>query len=388
MKCFSKGLLSLFIFLFVVCGPAKAAEVLIPSPPQLGASAYLLMDATTGEIIVEQNADQQLPPASLTKMMTSYIVSNEIVRGTASMDDEVTISEKAWRKGGSKMFVEVGKKVPVRDLLRGVIIQSGNDASIALAEYIAGSEDSFADLMNQQASRLGMTNTLFKNATGWPDPEGEHLTTTRDLATLSRALINDFPKHYAIYAEKYFTFNNIKQPNRNQLLWSDESVDGIKTGHTEEAGFCLVASAKKNDMRLISVVMGTPSERARALESQKLLTYGFRYYQTRQLYQAMEKVDQRKIWGGSVDQLNIGPASNIIATLPRGTENKLSVEVSTDSIIKAPITRGQKIGTLTVSLDEKLVIKQPLVALSDIPQGALHKRLLDEIKLFFIKNSP
>lgn len=260
----------------------QAQEVIIPSPPQLAATAYLLMDADTGKVLVEHNADERLPPASLTKMMTAYIVSEEVERNRASENEMVNISVKAWQKGGSKMFVREGTEVKLMDLLRGVIIQSGNDASIALAEHIAGSEEGFAEVMNQTAAQLGMVNTQFQNSTGWP-AEG-HYTTARDLAVLAKAVIEDHPDHYSLYSEKYFSYNGINQANRNRLLFRDESVDGLKTGHTEEAGYCLVASAVRRDMRLISVVMGTSSENARAAETEKLLSYGFRYYQTQSIY--------------------------------------------------------------------------------------------------------
>src|SRR5690606_13601838 len=273
---------------------SPSQQIIIPSPPQLAASGYLLIDADTGAVLVEHNADERLPPASLTKMMSSYIVSEEIESGRISEEDMVNISVKAWRMGGSKMFIREGTQVSVKDLLLGVIVQSGNDATVALAEYVSGSEDAFVDVMNQKAALMGMTSTHFENSTGWP-AEG-HLTTARDLGILARAIINDHPEHYALYKEKYFVWNDIRQPNRNLLLFRDETVDGLKTGHTEEAGYCLVASAKRNGMRLISVVMGTASENARAAESQKLLAYGFRYYETLSLYNAGTELSKTRVW--------------------------------------------------------------------------------------------
>ncbi|KZZ19603.1 D-alanyl-D-alanine carboxypeptidase, partial [Oleiphilus sp. HI0080] len=280
---FSSTFTSLLL-LALFASSAASKPALIPAPPQVGASSYVLMDATTGEIIIEENANESLPPASLTKMMTAYIVESEIAQGNVSLTDEVPVSVKAWRTGGSKMFIKEGTKVLLEDLLKGVIIQSGNDASIALAEYLAGSEEAFADIMNQQAIQLGMTGSNFMNATGLPSDS--HYSTAHDMALLAKAIIQHYPEQYAVYKEKYFTYNNIRQPNRNRLLWRDKSVDGLKTGHTEEAGYCLVSSAKRDDMRLISVVMGTSSEEARVKETQKLLNYGFRYYETTPLYTA------------------------------------------------------------------------------------------------------
>lgn len=359
-----------------------AEPVLIPAPPQLAASGYLLMDASTGEVLVEKNADAPLPPASLTKMMTSYIVSGEIARGNLSEDEMVNISVKAWKMGGSKMFIREGTQVSVKDLLRGVIIQSGNDASVALAEQIAGSEESFVDIMNQQAALLGMTGTHFENATGWP-AKG-HITTASDLAILARALIRDYPEHYAMYAEKYFKYNGINQANRNKLLFRDPSVDGLKTGHTEEAGYCLVSSAAKDDMRLIAVVMGARSEEARAVESQKLLTYGFRYFQTHKLYALGDEISSVRIWSGKADNLAIGVADDVFLTIPRGAQENLQATMHVDNIIKAPIAAGQELGNVTVELDGKLLLDIPLVAQQVVEPAGFFSRIWDSIKLFFM----
>jgi len=390
IKMFSK-VLSVYAFLLmasvllvntVLIGVAQAKPALIPAPPQVSASSYILMDATSGEVIVEYDSHVQLPPASLTKMMTAYIVENEVSQGNIHLYDEVPISVKAWKTGGSKMFIKEGSKVILEDLLKGVIIQSGNDASIALAEYVAGSEDAFADVMNQQAVLLGMTNSSFMNATGLPS-EG-HYSTAADLAALALAIINDFPEQYPLYSEKYFTYNNIRQPNRNRLLWRDKSVDGLKTGHTEEAGFCLVASAKRNDMRLISVVMGTNSENARAKETQKLLNYGFRYYQTHTLYTAGQSLSENQVWGGSLDLVQLGLAKDIIVTIPRGHKSELDAEVTVNNVIEAPVNVGQEFGRLIVKLDDKVIVDESLVALEPVPEGGLFKRLWDMVKLFFI----
>lgn len=362
---------------------ALAAPAIIPAAPQLSASGYLLLDADTGKVLVEHNADEQLPPASLTKMMTSYIVSGDIERGKISENDPVPISVKAWRMGGSKMFVREGTQVSVIDLLRGVIVQSGNDASVALAEHVAGSESAFVDVMNQQAALLGMNSTHYKNATGWP-AEG-HLTTARDLSLLARALINDHPEHYRLYSEKYFTYNGINQPNRNKLLFTDDTVDGIKTGHTDEAGFCLVASAKRDGMRLISVVMGTQSEKARAQESQKLLAYGFRYYQTHQVYAAGQVLSESRVWGGKQNLVSLGVAERVALTIPRGAEKSLKAEIKIPEVIKAPLEQGQPLGSLVISLEDDVLYDQPLVVTEAVQQAGFLSRLWDAIKLFFVQ---
>lgn len=360
---------------------APSQQVIIPSPPQLAASGYLLMDADTGAIIVEHNADERLPPASLTKMMSSYIVSEEIEKGRIAEEDMVNISVKAWRMGGSKMFIREGTQVSVKDLLLGVIVQSGNDATVALAEHVSGSEEAFVDVMNQKAAQMGMTNTHFENSTGWP-AEG-HVMTAKDLGILARAIINDHPEHYALYKEKYFIWNDIRQPNRNLLLFRDETVDGLKTGHTEEAGYCLVASAKRNGMRLISVVMGTNSENARAAESQKLLAYGFRYFETLSLYNAGAEVNKSRVWGGKSEEVGLGIAEDIKLTLPRGRQKDLQANMHINEVIKAPIELGQVLGKVTIELDGKPQAETSLVALQAVEQAGFFARIWDSIKLFF-----
>jgi len=362
--------------------PVQPKPVVVPEAPQLAASAYILVDATTGSIIVEHDADHQQPPASLTKMMSSYLVADAIEKGQTSEDAMVPISVKAWKMGGSRMFVREGTQVPLIDLLRGVIVQSGNDATVALAEFIAGSEDAFVNLMNQRAAQMGMANTHFENSTGWP-AEG-HLTTAKDLAILARAIINDHPRHYELYSEKYFHYNNIRQPNRNLLLFRDPSVDGLKTGHTDAAGYCLVSSAKRENTRFISVVMGAGSEGARATESQKLLEYGFRYYQTVPLYKAGQELSVQRIWAGKADQVHLGLASDITLTLPRGREQGLQAEMHVNQTIKAPVTTGQELGNLTVTLDGQTLVNQPIVALQPVEQAGFFARLIDNIKLFLM----
>lgn len=355
--------------------------VVIPAAPPLAATGYILVDATTGSIVAESNSDQRLPPASLTKMMSSYLVVDEIEKGRISEDSLVTVSVKAWKMGGSRMYVKEGTQVSVIDLLRGVIIQSGNDATVALAEYVSGNEDAFVDQMNQKAAQLGMANTHFENSTGWP-AEG-HLTTAKDLAVLARSIVNDHPTHYPLYAEKYFTYNNIRQPNRNLLLFRDDSVDGLKTGHTEEAGYCLVASSKRDNTRFIAVVMGTQNENARAAETEKLLAYGFRYFQTTPLYQAGQQVGESRVWAGKTDNVTLGIPNNITLTLPKGREQALQAKMHINEIIKAPITVGQELGNLTVELDGQLIVNTPIVALQPVEQAGFFARLLDNLKLFF-----
>ncbi|MGB3623188.1 MAG: D-alanyl-D-alanine carboxypeptidase family protein, partial [Ketobacter sp.] len=356
-----------------------AAAPIIPSPPQLAAKSWLLIDAQTGHIITEHNADERLPPASLTKMMTAYIASEQVISGNISYDDMVRVSEKAWRKPGSKMYIREGTDVKLEDLMRGIIIQSGNDASIAVAEYIAGSEDAFADLMNQTAYSLGMNNSNFKNATGWPAKD--HYTTARDLSLLAKAIINDHPEDYPMYAEKEFTYNEIRQPNRNSLLWQDDSVDGIKTGHTKEAGYCLVSSAIKDGMRLISVVMGTESEKARSSESQKLITYGFRFFETVKSYDAKQELLESDIWKGSANTLKLGTEEAIWLTIPRGSAGSITTDLEVPELLEAPITEGEKIGTIKLTLNNETVATKPLIALETVEEGGLIKRLWHMIVL-------
>lgn len=372
-------LLTLVTSLSLISLQLQAA--LVPAPPQLAATAYVAMDAATGDILVESGADGRFAPASLTKMMTSYIVEHEIAQGNVAETDLVPISVKAWKTPGSRMFVREGTQVLLGDLLRGVIIQSGNDASVALAEYIAGSEDAFADLMNQHAVRLGLKNTHFENATGLP--ADNHYSSPRDLALIARALIQDFPEQYSIYAEKYFTYNDIKQPNRNRLLWRDSTVDGVKTGHTEEAGYCLVASALRDDMRVISVVLGTTSDEARAAESQKLLSYAFRFFRTFPLYKAGATLNTPEIWKGSVDTVGLGLTEDLAVTIPRGKEDQLAAVLDLPTIIEAPLEQGQPVGSLKVSLAGELLREVPLVALQPVAEADFVKKIWHSIVLFF-----
>ncbi|WP_301179226.1 D-alanyl-D-alanine carboxypeptidase family protein [Thalassolituus sp. UBA3500] len=359
------------------------AAVIIPKPPVLDATAYILMDADSGEVLVEHNSGERLPPASMTKMMTSYIAVHEIIEGNVTEDTMVPISVTAWKKGGSKMWVREGTEVKMIDLLRGIIVQSGNDASIAVAEYFAGSESAFAGWMNQYAQEFGMFDTNFENATGWP-AEG-HLTTARDLALLAKHIIKDHPTYYGLYAEKYFEYNDIRQPNRNKLLWRDPSVDGLKTGHTEEAGYCLAASAKRDNTRLIAVVMGTRSEEARARETQKLLGYGFRYFETHKLYSKGDVLATEKVWLAKQDTIDLVVAEDIYMTLPRGSRDELVAEVVSPDYPEAPLSAGQGVGTLTLKMGEEELGKHDLVAATDIEESGFFGRLIGSIKLFFVR---
>ncbi len=369
----------LFSFICLLISPAQAVPDIIPAAPELASSSYLLMDYDSGQVLVENNIDERLPPASLTKMMTVYVATEEIIKGHLKLDDVVVVSEKAWRMPGSRMFIEVNKKVTVEELLKGIIVQSGNDASVALAEFISGSEEVFANQMNDIAARLGMTNTNFVNSTGLPDPN--HYTTAHDLAILAQALIRDHPEIYSWHAIKQFTYNKIKQTNRNNLLWRDNSVDGIKTGHTEEAGYCLVASAKRNDMRLISVVLGTTGSEARIKASQSLLNYGFRYYETHKLYAAGEAVTAVKVWKGAADQVDVGLTDDLFITIPRNQYKNLKAEVEKTTRIVAPVTEGTQQGTLEVSLAGQSLLSVPVIALGPVAKGSILKRLKDEVKI-------
>jgi len=383
-KCIKSAIIILGCALTIA---APQAQKLVPAAPELAAKAWILVDANTGYVLAENNADEQLPPASLAKMMTTFIVSNEIEAGRIDEDSEVLISDNAWRLGGAKtdgstMFLSPRTKVSVLDLMHGVIIQSGNDAAIALAEHVSGSEIAFADTMNRQAELLGMSDTTYMNATGLP-AEGM-LTTARDLSLIARAIIQDHPKYYSIYAKKYFKHNNINQPNRNRLLWRDTSVDGLKTGHTKAAGYCLVASAQRRDMRLISVVLGASNDASRARESQKLLSYGFRNFDTRTIYKAGElNKENTKIWYGQQDFLNLTISDDIILTFPRGSKKDLSANILVDEQIDAPVYTGQELGRLQVSLNDEVLVDVPLVAAQDVEQSGSMARLFDWIILFF-----
>ena len=357
------------------------AAVVKPTPPTIKARAYILQDYDSGTVLVEVNADERLEPASLTKMMTVYVALAQLADGKFQIDDPVLISKKAWKMGGSKMFIEVGKQVPVEDLLKGIIIQSGNDASVALAEFVAGDESAFADLMNQYARQLGMTNSNFVNASGLPQPE--HYTTARDMAILAAALIRDFPVHYPLHAVRSYTWNDIKQYNRNPLLRRDDSVDGVKTGHTESAGYCLVASAKQGEMRLVSALMGSASEDARLTETQALLRYGFRFFETNRVYESGAPITRVRVWQGQSEQLEMGIADDLYLTVPRGELGRLATDVVVEEKILAPVRAGQQLGVVSISLGGEAIAQRPLIALAEMPQGGLWRRMSDTVKLWF-----
>lgn len=370
------------LWVFCVLGATAAgAAVVRPTPPSIDARSYILQDYETGSVLVEMNADERVEPASLTKMMTVYVVLAEMAKEKFAIDDLVPVSEKAWKMGGSKMFIEVGKQVPLEDLLKGVIIQSGNDASVALAEFVAGDESSFADLMNQYATELGMKDTHFVNASGLPDPE--HYSTARDMALMATALIRDFPVHYPLHAVREYTWNNIKQYNRNLLLRRDESVDGVKTGHTEAAGYCLVASAKQDGMRLVSALMGSASEESRLKETQALLRYGFRFFETERVFTAGTPIEQVRVWKGAARQLEAGVAEDLYLTLPRGEFKNLATSIRPRDTVVAPVRAGERLGTVSVSLDGEVVAERPLVALGEVSSGGLWRRMSDHVKLWF-----
>ncbi|KPQ24255.1 MULTISPECIES: D-alanyl-D-alanine carboxypeptidase family protein [unclassified Halomonas] len=383
---FSSARLCVLAAAIVVTPSVSAQDVpepqtIIPAPPQLAASSWILMDADSGEILAEKNSDERLPPASLTKLMTAYLVERELDRGSINLEDQVSISENAWRTGGSKMFVEVGEQVAVEDLLHGIVIVSGNDASVAMAEHLAGGEAPFADLMNQHASRLGMKNSNFENPTGLPGEN--HYSSAHDMALLTQHIVNDYPEHYAIYSQRNFTYGGIEQPNRNRLLWRDPSVDGLKTGWTSEAGYGLVSSAKRDDMRLISVVMGTESEEARAQETQKLLSYGFRFFETMNLYERGAVLAKPRIWGGDINEVRVGVDEDVTMTLPRNRNDELRARLNLNSELQAPLAVGDEVGTLEIHMGDDVVGERQLVALEDVEEGGFFKQLLDQVRRFF-----
>jgi len=365
----------------VISASAWAAPKPIPDPPSLKADSFYLVDFDSGQVLAEKEADKRVEPASITKLMTAYLVDKAIADGDILLDEMVTISEKAWRMKGSKMFVEVGKQVSIEDLMKGLIIQSGNDATVALAEHIAGSESAFAGYMNHQAQLLGMTNSNFVNSTGWP--HADHYSTARDIATLTRAMIREFPESYRLYREREFTFNEIRQYNRNRLLWKDDTVDGVKTGHTEAAGFCLVSSALRGDMRLISVVLGSRSDKARTQSSQALLNYGFRFFETHRLYRANEVLKTARIWYGEQEQITMGVSRDIFITIPRGRYRDLDASMDIDSEISAPVVRGAQLGRISITLDGEAVVSEDIVATQTIDEGSLFVKAMDSIKLMF-----
>nr|WP_229801736.1 D-alanyl-D-alanine carboxypeptidase family protein [Halioglobus japonicus] len=376
--------LSQVLFLAFFSFAAQAATI-IPAPPQIAAKAWLLVDADSGEVLAEHNADLPLPPASLTKMMTSYVLAAEIAEGNVAETDMVAISENAWSQnprfaGSSLMWIEPGKDVSIGDLQRGIIISSGNDSTVAVAEHLAGSEEVFAQMMNSHAERLGMVDTFYVNTHGLPHPE--HLTTARDLATLANAMIKEYPEQYAIYKEREFTYNDIKQYNRNSLLGEDPTVDGMKTGYTKEAGYCLVASAERRGMRLISVVMGASSPRSRKNETRSLLNYGFRFFETTTLFESGQELDQPRIWKGQEDYVPVGILDEAVVTLPRGKKKHLVSDVQINEDLEAPLAIGDEVGTVIMTLDGETVYTGPVVALQAVEPGGFFARIWDMILMW------
>ena len=359
--------------LFGLISLESMTQSFIPNTPTLNLKSYILLEPNTNTVIASFNEDAPIEPASMTKVMSSYVVADQIANDFLSLDDSVLISEKAWRTGGSKMFIEQGKRVSVLDLLKGIIIQSGNDATVALAEYVGGTEDGFVDLMNSYAASMGLSNTLFQNSTGLPD--GNHFSSAKDLATMTSLLIENFPETYSLYKEKYFEFNNIRQPNRNRLLWKDNSSDGVKTGHTESAGYCLISSAQRNEMRLIAVVAGAESDKERFNDTQRLLEYGFRFYSTQEVIKKDNALKDVTVWGGKEDLVSLGSENNIKLTLPRTIFKNITITYDFKNNLRAPIKEGQVLGTLIIKDGEKALHKENLVALNSVEAKGFFGRL-------------
>ena len=375
-----RTLRSLFLILLVL--PMLALAQQLPTPPALAAKSWLLIESGSGQELTSQNADNRLDPASLTKLMTAYLTFAALKQGTIKIDQMVQVSEKAWKAEGSRMFIQVNTQVKVEDLIKGMIVQSGNDACVALSEAISGSEDNFVQMMNQEAQRLGMKATSFRNSAGLPDPQ--HYTTARDLATLAGALIRNFPEDYAkYYSIKEFRYNNITQPNRNRLLWLDPTVDGMKTGHTEAAGYCLISSAKRGQRRLLSVVLGAASDAVRAQESLKLLNFGYQFYDAVQLYAKDQAVSSLKVWKGTEKTVNAGFTHDFILAVPKGYAPRLKSELVAQQPLIAPVTAGQVVGTMKVSLDGKPFGEYPVVAVTAVPVAGIFGRAIDTMRLWF-----
>lgn len=369
-----------WLLLFVVTA-ASAVPNLVPKPAPLPVKGYVLMDFHSGRILAADNPEQRMEPASITKLMSAYVVYQRLAAGRLHLDDKVPISAKAQHVEGSRMFVAAGSQVPLEDLLRGMVVQSGNDATIALAQYVAGSEAGFVQLMNAEAKRLGLARTHFSNATGLPEPD--HYSSPEDIARLTRALIRDFPRYYAMYADRGYTYNKITQHNRNKLLWRDPSVDGVKTGHTSSAGYCLVASAKRGDMRLIAVVLGADKDNQRFDASENLLNYGFHYFETYQLYRAGQVLTRARVWQGTSNTLPLGFRRAVYVTIPKGRYKDMHAALRVDALIKAPVRHGDVFGSVIINLDQDPIADVPLVALKDVPTAGLLGRLSDKVLLMF-----
>jgi D-alanyl-D-alanine carboxypeptidase (penicillin-binding protein 5/6) len=374
-------LISLVIFLIPVLELGAVELRPVPAPPIIGAKSYLIVDGNTGRELASLEPDKALAPASLTKLMTAYAIFKALEETRISLDDQVTVSEKAWRTPGSRMFIEVGTRVTVADLLLGMIVQSGNDASVALAEHVAGTESVFAEVMNQYAAALGMHSSHFENATGLPGEQ--HYSTARDLATLATAIIHEFSNYYRWYSVKEFEYNNISQNNRNSLLWRDSSVDGMKTGHTDDAGYCLVSSAKRDGMRIVSVVLGTASAKTRVEGSQALINYGFRFFETKLLFKAGEPVTKARIWKAANEYTPLGLPEDLYITVPRGSYEDVESVLNIPAVLVGPVSEGQPLAELKVTLNGDDLVSEPLRALNDNPSGSLWQRTRDGVKLWF-----
>ena len=368
-------------FLLVLFLSALAHAQILPQAPTIAAKSWLLLDYSTGQALASYNPDERVEPASLTKMMTAYVVLAALKDGKLKPEQQVPVSERAWKTQGSRMFIEPNRPVTVDALLHGVIVQSGNDASVALAEAVAGSEEAFAQLMNREAQRLGLKATHFTNATGLNDPQ--HYSTARELGALAAALIRDYPEHYSLYALREYTYNRITQANRNRLLWLDPAVDGVKTGHTESAGYCLIASAKRGPRRLLSVVMGTSSDGMRTQESQKLLNFGFQFFDAVTLYAKEQAVSQLRVWKGAQNLVKAGFLDDFVLSLPKGMAEKVKANLVSQQPLMAPVHKGQRVGTLMLTLDDKPYGEYPVVALETVPVAGMIGRAWDTIRLWF-----
>ena len=379
MKIFLKLISLIFLSILSFTNLIFAEESFIPKPPSLNATNYILLDSVSGRILAENGADERIEPASITKIMTGYVAADQIAKGFVSLEDEVFISENCWRKGGSKMFIREGTRVLLSDLIKGMVIQSGNDASCAIAEHVAVSEEGFVDLMQLYVNELGMENTQFKNVSGWPDPE--HFSSARDLALLTKNLIDKFPDHYSLYKEKYFTYNEIKQRNRNSLLWQDESVDGVKTGHTESAGYCLVSSGVRNDTRLIAVTLRSSSEKARLTDNRRLLDYGFRYYRTKRVLEAGVVLINEQVWGGELEAVNLSSSTDLYLTLSPRDFPRVEPSLELNDYLQAPIEKGQIVGKVDLILDGDSLASIDLIAMENVTALGFFGRAWSNIKL-------
>ena len=379
MKIFLKLISLIFLSILSFTNLIFAEESFIPKPPSLNATNYILLDSVSGRILAENGADERIEPASITKIITGYVAADQIAKGFVSLEDEVFISENCWRKGGSKMFIREGTRVLLSDLIKGMVIQSGNDASCAIAEHVAVSEEGFVDLMQLYVNELGMENTQFKNVSGWPDPE--HFSSARDLALLTKNLIDKFPDHYSLYKEKYFTYNEIKQRNRNSLLWQDESVDGVKTGHTESAGYCLVSSGVRNDTRLIAVTLRSSSEKARLTDNRRLLDYGFRYYRTKRVLEAGAVLINEQVWGGELEAVNLSSSTDLYLTLSPRDFPRVESSLELNDYLQAPIEKGQIVGKVDLILDGDSLASIDLIAMENVTALGFFGRAWSNIKL-------